>query len=143
AHDRAVDLLSEMVDVQGHYHLLPRLAESYLGRARTRRQIGQEQTAVEDANMAVELLTFLSEKGGDPGVLAMLGPARLEAAEILWSLGQTERALAHVEDALVDFEIYGEEAQSSQLSSPLLLRGKLLLELGRGEEALDDFEKAL
>ena len=145
AHDSAVEVLSELVDVQGHYHLLPRLAEAYLGRARTRRYLGQEQAALEDANMAVELLAFLSEKGGDPGVLALLGPARLEAAELLWSLGQGERAFEHVQDALSDFELYGEEGQTpgQHKAAPLLLRGKLHLAAGRTSEAMQDFLLAL
>jgi len=105
AHQRALDLYNELVDEQGQYQLLPRLAEAHLGRARTYRLLGEEELALADANQAVDLVTFLSEKGGDPGVLRLLPAARFEAAEILGLLGQTERALEHIQGGLQDLEL--------------------------------------
>lgn len=105
AHDRALEAYNRLVDEQGHYQLLPRLAEAHLGRARTYRLLGEEEAALADANQAVELLTYLSEKGGDPEVLRLLPPARFEAAEILGSLNQTERALEHLQGGLDDLEL--------------------------------------
>ncbi|MBS2034025.1 hypothetical protein JST97_03505 [bacterium] len=105
AHDRALQAYNQLVDEQGHYQLLPRLAEAHLGRARTYRMLGEEQAALADANQAVDLLTFLSEKGGDPEVLRLLPHARFEAAEILGLLNQTERALEHLHGGLDDLEV--------------------------------------
>lgn len=105
AHDRALDAYNKLVDEQGHYQLLPRLAEAHLNRARTYRMLGEEEAALGDANQAVELLTYLSEKGGDPEVLRLLPHARFEAAEILGLLNQTERALEHLQGGLDDLEL--------------------------------------
>ncbi|MFN8610808.1 MAG: hypothetical protein U0931_24920 [Vulcanimicrobiota bacterium] len=105
AHDRALEAYNKLVDEQGHYQLLPRLAEAHLGRARTYRMLGEEEAALSDANQAVDLLTFLSEKGGDPEVLRLLPHARFEAAEILGLLNQTERALEHLHGGLDDLEV--------------------------------------
>lgn len=105
AHDRALEAYNKLVDEQGHYQLLPRLAEAHLGRARTYRMLGEEEAALGDANSAVDLLTFLSEKGGDPEVLRLLPHARFEAAEILGLLHQTERALEHLQGGLDELEL--------------------------------------
>ena len=105
AHGRALELYNHLVDEQGQYQLLPRLAEAHLGRARTYRLRGEDELALADAEQAVDLLTFLSEKGGDPMVLRLLPPARFEAAEILGSLGQTEVALVHLRGGLDDLEL--------------------------------------
>ncbi len=105
AHERALEAYNKLVDEQGHYQLLPRLAEAHLGRARTYRMLGEEEAALADANSAVDLLTYLSEKGGDPEVLRLLPHARFEAAEILGLLNQTERALEHLQGGLDDLEL--------------------------------------
>lgn len=122
AHQRALELYNELVDEQGQYQLLPRLAEAHLGRARTFRQLGEEELALADANQAVELVTFLSEKGGDPEMLRLLPAARFEVGEILGLLGQKERALEHLEGGLQDLE----------LLEPDLARVEFLLEKARG-----------
>ncbi|MBT9583209.1 hypothetical protein IV102_07660 [bacterium] len=143
AHGRALELYNQLVDDQGHYQLLPRLAEAHLGRARTFRLLGEEEAALADANQAVDLLTFLSEKGGDPEVLRLLPPARFEAAEILGSLGQKERALEHLQGGLVDLELmepdFGRAEYFLERARALALQGSLVGD----EQASQSFSEAL
>ena len=143
AHDRALELYNQLVDEQGHYQLLPRLADSHLGRARTYRRLGEEEAALADANQAVELLTFLSEKGGDPEVLRLLPPARFEAAEILGLLGQKERALEHLQAGLSELELmepdYGRAEYFLERAEALALQGSLV----EDEKASASFSEAL
>jgi hypothetical protein len=143
AHHRALELYAHLVDEQGQYQLLPRLAEAHLGRARTYRLLGEEEKALADANQGVELLTFLSEKGGDPEVLRLLPPARFEAAEILGSLGELERARQHLTGGLEDLELLQADLGSAEY---FLERSRALLlqaSFSADEAAAELFGEAL
>jgi tetratricopeptide (TPR) repeat protein len=132
-HDQSVGILGDLVDGQGEYHLLPVLAEAHMARALARRRFELTELSLEDCDSALELLKFLSEKGGDPSVLKLIGPAQLQAAQLLDSLGQSEKALANVEDCLIYLDLLDPNTKSTAEfeARATVLQGKLQLDSGQ------------
>ncbi len=133
SHDQSVEILADLVDGQGEYHLLPVLAEAHMSRALARRQFNLTEMSLEDCDSALELLKFLSEKGGDPSVLKLIGPAQLQAAQLLDSLGQSTKALANVEESLLYLDLLEPHTKSrADLEArAAFLQAKLQLEAGQ------------
>lgn len=134
-HDQSVEILADLVDGQGEYHLLPVLAEAHMSRALARRQFNLAEMSLEDCDSALELLKFLSEKGGDPSVLKLIGPAQLQAAQLLDSLGQSAKALSNVEESLLYLDLLEPhtKARADLEARAAFLQAKLQLEAGQFE----------
>lgn len=145
AYTQAVEILSELVDGQGEYHLLPTLAESQMARAKAGRLLGSNEASLQDCESALELLTFLSEKGGDPGVLKLLGPARLEAAVLLEELGQFERSLSNLDESLAFLELLDSDSESRlrQEAQAYRLQTQILIALDKSTEARQSLDLLL
>ncbi len=137
--DRAVELFGHLVDEEGRQDLLAELARVHLGRAQALVHDNDFDTAQNDANQAVELLSYLFE-GGSAELSAALASAWALKAELQGRVGAFEEALASWDQALEQYRYLQDQVELARCYHG---KGRMLGAAGDSAQALETLGVAL